>query len=323
LRPLTSADAGRQTARGRAAARSHLRATPADASDESLPGVNRRPCGVAVIGGASIPPHRGFSALTLLTTGTQRCLEGGVHRFREHARRRPRALWLWTRRSPKRGGRGPARLRERSARELATVAAAALAAGVALEFFIDPRGGDARLFERRLGALGRDQLLIGGAGASDAGTWVTGRCVKRSTRRARSSFSHREIAEGSVETTTSSNLAPRCLAPRRVDRGSPTTPSACRPTARSWCSAASRFRAAVSRPPSGSARSHVAGNKQRDRDRLLRSALAKRSESSSSEPAVRYATEESLHGHEPTGWPLRQTQGALRRIAREFLERRT
>jgi hypothetical protein len=67
-----------------------------------------------------------------------------VHRFREHARRRPRALRLWTRRSPKRDRRGPARPLERSARELATVAAAALAAGVALEFFIDPRSGKRR-----------------------------------------------------------------------------------------------------------------------------------------------------------------------------------
>jgi hypothetical protein len=40
--------------------------------------------------------------------------------------------------------RGPAHLRERSARELATVAAPALAAGVALEFFLDSRSGKQR-----------------------------------------------------------------------------------------------------------------------------------------------------------------------------------
>jgi hypothetical protein len=40
--------------------------------------------------------------------------------------------------------RGPARLRERSAREPAVVAAFALAAGAALEFFFDPRSGKRR-----------------------------------------------------------------------------------------------------------------------------------------------------------------------------------
>jgi hypothetical protein len=63
-------------------------------------------------------------------------------------------------------------------------------------------------------------------------------------------------------------------------------------------------------------------NKQRDRDRLLRSAP-----SSSGEPAVRYATEESLHGHEPTGWPLRQIQerfaGSLASFLSAGRERRT
>jgi hypothetical protein len=45
-------------------------------------------------------------------------------------------------RHPLRGG--SARLQERSARELATVAALALAAGAALEFFLDPRSGKRR-----------------------------------------------------------------------------------------------------------------------------------------------------------------------------------
>jgi osmotically-inducible protein OsmY len=40
--------------------------------------------------------------------------------------------------------RRPQRLRKRSARELATVAAPALAAGVALEYFLDPRSGQRR-----------------------------------------------------------------------------------------------------------------------------------------------------------------------------------
>jgi hypothetical protein len=49
------------------------------------------------------------------------------------------------------------RLRERSARELATVAALALAAGVALEFFLDPRSGKRRrhLFRDRTTAAFR------------------------------------------------------------------------------------------------------------------------------------------------------------------------
>jgi len=64
--------------------------------------------------------------------------------FREGASRRPRAWLLWTRRPLLRDRRGSARLRERSARELATVAAPALAAGVALEFFLDPRSGKRR-----------------------------------------------------------------------------------------------------------------------------------------------------------------------------------
>jgi hypothetical protein len=67
-----------------------------------------------------------------------------MHRFREHARGRPRAWLLGTRRSLKRDRRRPARLRERSVRELAMVAAPALAAGVALGFFLDPRSGKRR-----------------------------------------------------------------------------------------------------------------------------------------------------------------------------------
>jgi hypothetical protein len=57
---------------------------------------------------------------------------------------------------PPRGGR--ARLRERSAPELAAVAAFALAAGVALEFFFDPRSGTRRrrqLRDRTSGAIRR------------------------------------------------------------------------------------------------------------------------------------------------------------------------
>jgi hypothetical protein len=43
-----------------------------------------------------------------------------------------------------RSRRDPGRLRQRSARELAAVAASALAAGAALEFFFDPRSGKRR-----------------------------------------------------------------------------------------------------------------------------------------------------------------------------------
>jgi hypothetical protein len=63
--------------------------------------------------------------------------------FREHTRRRPHRWWLWARPSLKRDRRTPA-APERSARELATVAAPALAAGVALGFFLDPRSGKRR-----------------------------------------------------------------------------------------------------------------------------------------------------------------------------------
>jgi hypothetical protein len=44
----------------------------------------------------------------------------------------------------RRSRRDPGRLRRRSARELAAVAASALAAGAALEFFFDPRSGKRR-----------------------------------------------------------------------------------------------------------------------------------------------------------------------------------
>ena len=67
-----------------------------------------------------------------------------MHPFREPARRRPRASLLWTRPSLRRDRRRPARLQERSARELAAVAVPALATGVALEFFLDPRSGKRR-----------------------------------------------------------------------------------------------------------------------------------------------------------------------------------
>jgi hypothetical protein len=53
-------------------------------------------------------------------------------------------LVLSTLPSLKRDRRGPVHLRDRSAHELAAVVAAALAAGVALEFFLDPRSGKRR-----------------------------------------------------------------------------------------------------------------------------------------------------------------------------------
>ncbi len=67
-----------------------------------------------------------------------------MNRFREHARRRPLAWLPRIGPSVKRGHRRQARSQERSARELATAAAAGLTAGVVLEFFLDPRSGARR-----------------------------------------------------------------------------------------------------------------------------------------------------------------------------------
>jgi hypothetical protein len=67
-----------------------------------------------------------------------------VYRFREPSRRRPRAWSLATRPGLRRGHLDRALLPERSARELAAVVAFALAAGAALEFFLDPRSGKRR-----------------------------------------------------------------------------------------------------------------------------------------------------------------------------------
>jgi hypothetical protein len=85
-----------------------------------------------------------------------------MHPFRERARRRPRASWLWTRPFLRSDRGRQARLRERSARELATVAAAAVAAGVALEFFLDPRSGRRRrhLFRDRTTAAFRRRARL-------------------------------------------------------------------------------------------------------------------------------------------------------------------
>jgi hypothetical protein len=67
-----------------------------------------------------------------------------MHPLRELPRLRPPAWSLWMRLPLRPGRRGPARLRERSAPERAMVAAFALAAGAALEFFLDPRSGKRR-----------------------------------------------------------------------------------------------------------------------------------------------------------------------------------
>jgi hypothetical protein len=67
-----------------------------------------------------------------------------MHPFRELPRRRPRAWLLGMRIAMGRDRRGPGRLQDRSARDLAAVAASALAAGAALEFFLDPRSGKRR-----------------------------------------------------------------------------------------------------------------------------------------------------------------------------------
>ena len=64
--------------------------------------------------------------------------------FRELARLRPHVWLLGMRILLSRSRRDPGRLRQRSARELAAVAASALAAGAALEFFFDPRSGKRR-----------------------------------------------------------------------------------------------------------------------------------------------------------------------------------
>ncbi len=74
-----------------------------------------------------------------------------MHRFREPRRRRPRTWLLAMGASLRRGGRGRAGLRERSARELVALVGFALAAGAALEFFLDPRNG------KRRRHLGRDR----------------------------------------------------------------------------------------------------------------------------------------------------------------------
>ena len=67
-----------------------------------------------------------------------------MHPFRELPRLRPRVWLLGRRLLLRRDRRDPGRLRARSARDLATVAASALAAGAALEFFLDPRNGKRR-----------------------------------------------------------------------------------------------------------------------------------------------------------------------------------
>ena len=88
-----------------------------------------------------------------------------MHQFRELPRRRPRA-WLRAIGAPlRRGRRARAGLPERSARELVAVVASALAAGAALEFFLDPRNGKRRrhlvrdrttaAFRRRAGKVER------------------------------------------------------------------------------------------------------------------------------------------------------------------------
>jgi BON domain len=64
--------------------------------------------------------------------------------FRELSRLRSHVWLLGMRILLSRSRRDPGRLRQRSARELAAVAASALAAGAALEFFFDPRSGKRR-----------------------------------------------------------------------------------------------------------------------------------------------------------------------------------
>jgi hypothetical protein len=67
-----------------------------------------------------------------------------MHPFRELPRRRPRAWSPGIHVPMRRDRRGPARGQDRSAHELGAVAALALAAGAALEFFLDPRSGKRR-----------------------------------------------------------------------------------------------------------------------------------------------------------------------------------
>lgn len=67
-----------------------------------------------------------------------------MHPFRELPRRRPRARLLGMHVPLRRGRRGPACLQEYSPRQLAAVIGVALAAGAALEFFLDPRSGKRR-----------------------------------------------------------------------------------------------------------------------------------------------------------------------------------
>jgi BON domain len=67
-----------------------------------------------------------------------------MHPLRELPWRRQRAWSLGIRLPLRPGRRGPAGLQERSARERAALAAFALAAGAALEFFLDPHSGKRR-----------------------------------------------------------------------------------------------------------------------------------------------------------------------------------
>ena len=75
----------------------------------------------------------------------------------------------------RRGGRGSGHRRERSARELATVAALAFAAGAVLEFFLDKRSGKRRrhlVRDRTTAALRRRLRRVGRQGHYEAGKLV-------------------------------------------------------------------------------------------------------------------------------------------------------
>ena len=106
------------------------------------PRIDGRRCGVAWAGIDSTTqgPQRGNVRGRYLNA----VFGEWMHPIRELPRPRPRGRLHATRPSLRLGNRDPAPLPERSARELAAVAALALAAGAALEFFLDPRNGKRR-----------------------------------------------------------------------------------------------------------------------------------------------------------------------------------
>lgn len=161
-----------------------------------------------------------------------------MHPIRGFPRPRPRAWLQATRASPGRGHRGPARPPERSARELAAVSALALAAGAALEFFLDPRNGkrrrhlvrdrttaafrrQARKLERQATLRGR-QDRRGNARDHPPSTRLTG----AGRRQSRAQGRERAIPRpDDSQRTDHHQCRPRDRSPARAARRSPADPA--------------------------------------------------------------------------------------------------